>query len=78
VVAGGGERRDLLLATEIGMASVMVLLFNLPDRVGQSAKVAMAKLIILAYARNDRGNWLSRRRERTGQHLSAARDACTR
>jgi hypothetical protein len=68
---------NLLLATEIGMASVMVLLFNFAKIVwGNRQKVAMAKLSALVYARNHRRDWLSRRRERAlVKRLSAARDA---
>lgn len=68
---------NLLLATEIGMASVMVLLFNFAKIAwGNRQSVAMAKLAALAYARNARHNWLSRRRERAlVKLLSAARDA---
>ena len=68
---------NLLLATEIGMASVLVLLFNFAKIVWDNRqRVAMAKLTALAYARNGRRNWLSRRRERAlVKRLSAARDA---
>ena len=68
---------NLLLATEISMASVMVLLFNFAKIAwGNRQKVAMAKLTALAYARNERHDWLSRRRERAlVKRLSAARDA---
>jgi hypothetical protein len=68
---------NLLLATEIGMASVLVLLFNFVKIVwGNRQRVAMAKLTALAYARNERHDWLSRRRERAlVKRLSAARDA---
>jgi hypothetical protein len=68
---------NLLLATEIGMASVMVLLFNFAKIVWDHRRqVAMAKLTALAYARNHRSGWLSRRRERAlVKRLSAARDA---
>ena len=68
---------NLLLATEIGMASVLVLLFNFAKIAwADRQKVAMAKLTALAYARNDRRDWLSRRRERAlVKRLSAARDA---
>ena len=71
------KNANLLLATEIGMASVMVLLFNFAKIVwGNRQKVAMAKLTALAYARNHRRDWLSRRRERAlVKRLSAARDA---
>jgi hypothetical protein len=69
---------NLLLATEISMASVMVLLFNFAKIVwGNRQRVAMAKLTALAYARNERHDWLSRRRERAlVKRLSAARDVC--
>ncbi len=69
---------NLLLATEICMASIMVLLFNFAKIVwGNRQRVAMAKLTALAYARNERHDWLSRRRERVlVKRLSAARDAC--
>jgi hypothetical protein len=68
---------NLLLATEICMASAMVLLFNFAKIVWDNRqRVAMAKLIALAYARDDRRTWLSRRRERAlVKRLSAARDA---
>lgn len=68
---------NLLLATEIGMASVMVLLFNFAKIMwGNRQRVAMAKLTALAYARKDRRDWLSQRRERAlAKRLSAARDA---
>ena len=68
---------NLLLATEIGMASVLVLLFNFAKIVWRNRQtVAMAKLSALAYARNERHDWLSRRRERAlVRRLSAARDA---
>ncbi|TAK72973.1 MAG: hypothetical protein EPO19_00115 [Betaproteobacteria bacterium] len=68
---------NLLLATEIGLASVLVLLFNFAKIVwGNRQTVAMAKLTALAYARNERHDWLSRRRERAlVKRLSAARDA---
>ncbi len=68
---------NLLLATEIGLASVLVLLLNFVKIVWDNRQiVAMAKLSALAYARNDRRGWLSRRRERAlVGRLSAARDA---
>ena len=68
---------NLLLATEIGMASAMVLLFNSAKIMwGNRQRVAMAKLTALAYARKDRRDWLSQRRERAlAKRLSAARDA---
>ena len=72
------KNTNLLLATEIAMASVMVLLLNFVKIVwGNRQRVAMAKLTALAYARNERRNWLSRRRERALlKRLSTARDAC--
>lgn len=71
------KNANLLLATEISMASVMVLLFNFAKIAWSNRRrVAMAKLTALAYARNDRQNWFSRRRERAlVKRLSAARDA---
>src|SRR5882762_2446140 len=61
---------SLLLVTEIGLASALVLLFN-------RDKVAMARLTALVYARNARNDWLSRLRERAlVRSLPAARDAC--
>jgi len=68
---------NLLLATEISMASVMVLLFNFAKIVwANRQRVAMAKLTALVYARNASHDWLSRRRERAlVKRLSAARDA---
>ncbi|MBE0626624.1 MAG: hypothetical protein IH606_17630 [Burkholderiales bacterium] len=69
---------NLLLATELGMASVLVLLFN-SARIAwdNRQRVAMAKLAALAYARNERRDWLSQRRERAlANRLTAARDAC--
>jgi hypothetical protein len=68
---------NLLLVTEIGMASVLVLLFNFAKILWSNRqRVAMAKLAALAYARTDRHNWLSRRREQAlVKRLSAARDA---
>ena len=72
------KNANLLLATEIGMASVMVLLFNFAKIVwGHRQRVAMAKLTALAYARSERRDWFSRRREGAlVKQLSAARDAC--
>lgn len=69
---------NLLLATEISLASVLVLLLNFAKIVWDNRQsVAMAKLAALAYARKDRRSWLARRRERAlVGRLSAARDAC--
>jgi hypothetical protein len=69
---------NLLLATEVSLASVLVLLLNFAKIVWDNRQsVAMAKLTALAYARKDRRSWLSRRRERAlVGRISAARDAC--
>jgi len=56
---------SLLLVTEIGLASALVLLFNLGKVAWDNRnKVAMARLTALVYARNARNDWLSRLRER--------------
>jgi hypothetical protein len=69
---------NLLLVTETGLASALVLLFNLAKVAwADRHKVAMARETALVYARNARKNWLSRLRERSlVKNLSAARDAC--
>src|SRR3989475_9173231 len=69
---------SLLLVTEIGLASALVLLFNLGKVAWDNRnKVAMARLTALVYARDARNDWLSRRRERAlAKKLPAARDAC--
>lgn len=68
---------NLLLATEIGMASVMVLLFNFAKIVWDNRqRVRMAKLTALAYARDCKPSRFLRRRERAlVKQMSAARDA---
>lgn len=68
---------NLLLASEVGLASVLVLLFNLAKIAWDGRhKVAMAKLVSLAYAREARTGWLARWRERAlVKQLPAARDA---
>ncbi len=68
---------NLLLATEIGVASVLALLFNLVKIAWDNRqKVVTAKLASLVYARNAGTGWLSRRRERAlVKRLPAARDA---
>src|SRR6266700_2600760 len=56
---------SLLLATELGLAFVLALLFNLAKIAWDNRqKVATAKLASLVYARNAGTGWLSRRRER--------------
>src|SRR5216117_1374600 len=66
---------SLLLVTEIGLASALVLLFNLGKVAWDNRnKVAMARLTALVYARNARNDWLSRLRERAlVRSLPAAR-----
>ena len=68
---------NLLLATEVGMASVMVLLFNFAKIVWDNRqRVQMAKLTALAYARDCKPNRFLRRRERAlVAQMAAARDA---
>ena len=68
---------NLLLATEIGMASLMVLLFNFAKIVWDNRqRVRMAKLTALAYARDCKPNRFLRRRERAlVAQMAAARDA---
>src|SRR6266699_3215641 len=68
---------SLLLATELGLAFVLALLFNLAKIAWDNRqKVATAKLASLVYARNAGTGWLSRRRERALlRRLPAARDA---
>src|SRR6266699_951668 len=68
---------SLLLATELGLAFVLALLFNLAKIAWDNRqKVATAKLASLVYARNAGSGWLSRRRERALlRRLPAARDA---
>ena len=68
---------NLLLMTKIGLASVLVIIFNLV-KVSRSNRryVLSAKLASLAYARSN-GNWLSRWQERAlFKRLPVTRDAC--
>src|SRR6266446_6091327 len=68
---------NLLLATEIALASVLALLFNLAKIAWDSKQgVLTARLASLMYARNAGAGWWSRRRERAlVRQLPAARDA---
>lgn len=68
---------NLLLTTEIGLASFLVLLFNLAKVSWDHRRyVASAKLASLAYARSNT-SWLSRWRERAlFRRLPVTRDAC--
>src|SRR5882762_4920331 len=67
---------NLLLATEIALASVLALLFNLAKIAWDSRQgVLTARLASLMYARNAGAGWWSRRRERAlVRQLPAARD----
>jgi hypothetical protein len=68
---------NLLLATEIALASVLALLFNLAKIAWDSRQgVLTARLASLMYARSAGAGWWSRRRERAlVKQLPAARDA---
>ena len=68
---------NLLLATEIALASVLALLFNLAKIAwNHSQGLAIQRLASLVYARDARRGWWSRRRERAlVAELPAARDA---
>src|SRR5438477_10276203 len=68
---------NLLLATEIALASVLALLFNLAKITWDSRRgVRTARLASLMHARNAGAGWWSRRRERAlVRQLPAARDA---
>jgi hypothetical protein len=68
---------NLLLATEVGLASVLALLFNLAKIAwDHRRRVLTARLASLVYARNSGSGWWSRRRERAlVSQLPAARDA---
>jgi hypothetical protein len=68
---------NLLLATEIALASVLALVFNLAKIAwDHRQRVLIARLASLVHARNGEAGWLARRREREllGQ-LTTARDA---
>jgi len=68
---------NLLLGTEIALASILALTFNLAKLAWDYRKrVLIAKLASLVYARNSEPGWLERRRERALlKHLTAPRDA---
>ena len=68
---------NLLLATEIVLASVLAVLFNLAKIAWDHREgVRMARIASLVYARNAGANWWSRRKERTlVKQLAGARDA---
>src|SRR5207253_2909931 len=71
------RKANLLLATEIALASVLALLFNLAKIAWDSRQgVLTARLASLMHARNAGAGWWSRRRERAlVRQLPAARDA---
>jgi hypothetical protein len=68
---------NLLLATEIGLASVLALAFNLAKIIWDyRQKVVTARLASLVHARDAGAGWLSRWRERVLiRQLPVARDA---
>ena len=68
---------NMLLATEIALASVLALLFNLAAVAWEHRqRVHTARLASLVYARNADASWWSRRRERAlVDQLTTARDA---
>src|SRR3977135_3507349 len=68
---------NLLLATEVGLASVLALLFNLAKIAWDHRhRLLTARLASLVYARNAGAGWWSSRRERAlVSELPAARDA---
>src|SRR5437667_10284107 len=68
---------NLLLATEVALASVLALLFNLAKIAwGQRQRVLTARLASLIYARSAGAGWRWRRRERALiRQLPAPRDA---
>jgi hypothetical protein len=68
---------NFLLATEVGLASVLALLFNLAKIAwDHRRRVLTARLASLVYARNAGAGWWSSRRERAlVSELPAARDA---
>src|SRR3977135_2793874 len=71
---------NLLLATEIALASVLALLFNLAKIAWDHRQgVRIARLASLMYARNAQAGWWSRQQERAlVRQLPAARDAVVR
>ena len=68
---------NLLLGTEIALASVLALIFNLAKIAwDHRQRVLIARLASLVHARNSEAGWLARRRERDLiGHLTTARDA---
>ena len=68
---------NLLLGTEIALASVLALVFNMAKIAwDHRQRVLIARLASLVHARNDGAGWLARRRERDLiSRLTTARDA---
>jgi hypothetical protein len=68
---------NLLLATEIALASVLALVFNMAKIAwDHRQRVLIARLASLVHARNGGAGWLARRRERDLiSRLTTARDA---
>src|SRR5258706_5628258 len=68
---------NLLLATEVGLAAVLALLFNLAKIAwDHRQRVLTARIASMVYARNAGAGWWSSRRERAlVSQLPAARDA---
>jgi hypothetical protein len=68
---------NLLLATEIALASVLALVFNLATIAwDHRQRVLTTRLASLVHARNSDAGWLARRRERAlVEQLTTARDA---
>jgi len=68
---------NLLLGTEIALASVLALIFNLAKIAwDHRQRVLIARLASLVHARNSEAGWLARRRERDLiSRLTTARDA---
>jgi hypothetical protein len=74
---GVESNANLLLATEIALASVLALVFNLATIAwDHRQRVLTARLASLVHARNADAGWWSRRRERAlVNQLTTARDA---
>jgi len=68
---------NLLLGTEIALASILALIFNLAKIAwDHRQRVLTARLASLVYARNAEPGWFERRRERALlKHLTTPRDA---
>src|SRR5262245_13248027 len=69
---------NLLLMTEVALASILALIFNLAKIAwDHRQRVLIARLAPLVHARKREAGWLERSRERAPRsHLTTARDAC--